>query len=151
MILKMNPSTKLNTGRVNWRERVSRFGPDTQHHEWVEKSAAPLPPRSGREDRKNATQEGRNAHHPANPYSLCVLVKPRDENADSPSKNWVSGITPLAASRLNHPLPGIVNFVQVLNSENRVRERRLRDGRRRERFDLCVRVESPRSNAVVPR
>ena len=149
MILKMNPNTKLNTRQVIG-ERVSRSGPDTQHHEWLKKSAAPLPPRSGREDRKNATQR-RNAHHPAKPYSLCVLVKPRNENADSPSKNWVSGITPLAASRLNHPLPGIVNFVRVLNSGSRVRERRLSDCREREWVDLYARVESPRSNAVVPR
>jgi len=77
---------------------------------------------------KDTTHQRRTAHHPAKPYNLCVLVRPRNENADSPSKNWVSGITPLADSRLNHPLPGIVNFDQALNSENRVRGRRLGDG-----------------------
>jgi hypothetical protein len=93
-------------------EKVSRFQSETQHYEWFRKSAAPSPAPVGvGRAEKDATNWRRNAHHPPKPYNLCVLVKPRNENADSPSKNWVSGITPLAASKLNHPLPGIANFV----------------------------------------
>ena len=108
MMLRMNPPIKLTVRRT----RVSRFKSNTQHREWAEKSAvsSPAPVVVGRAERCT-TRRRRNAHHPAKPYSLCVLVKPRNENADSPSKNWLSGITPLAASKLNHPLPGIVNFV----------------------------------------
>lgn len=46
----------------------------------------------------------RDTHHPMNPYNRCVLVRPRKLNAESPSKNCVSGMTPPAASRLNQPL-----------------------------------------------
>jgi len=43
-----------------------------------------------------------------NPYNLVVLDKPKNLNAESPSKNCVSGTTLAPASRLNHPLLGIV-------------------------------------------
>lgn len=41
-----------------------------------------------------------------NPYNRVVLLRlnPSFLNADSPSKNWLSGTIPAAASRLNHPL-----------------------------------------------
>lgn len=51
------------------------------------------------------------AHHPMKPYNRWVLDSPRNLNAESPSKNWVSGIAPLAASRLNQPLLAILRFV----------------------------------------
>lgn len=43
-----------------------------------------------------------------NPYNRCVLVRPRKLNAESPSKNCVSGMTPPAASRLNQPLEEVI-------------------------------------------
>ena len=43
-------------------------------------------------------------HQPINPYNLCILVKPKNLNAESPSKNCVSGIALVADSRLSHPL-----------------------------------------------
>lgn len=46
-------------------------------------------------------------HQPTNPYRRCVRVKLRKLNAESPSKNAVSGIAPPAVSRLNHPLDAI--------------------------------------------
>jgi len=49
--------------------------------------------------------------HPTKPYSLCVLVRPKNENAESPSKNCVSGTTLVADSRLNHPLDDILGII----------------------------------------
>lgn len=45
-----------------------------------------------------------------NPYNLCVLDNPRKLNAESPSKNCVSGMTPPAASRLNQPLLAMARY-----------------------------------------
>lgn len=42
-----------------------------------------------------------------NPYNLVVFDRPKNLNAESPSKNCVSGTTLVPASRLNHPLLGI--------------------------------------------
>ena len=46
-------------------------------------------------------------YHPMNPYNRVVLDNPRDLNAESPSKNCVSGMTLVADSRFNHP-PAII-------------------------------------------
>ena len=54
-------------------------------------------------------------HHPPNPYNRCIRVKPKNLNAESPSKNWDSGIAPLAASRLNHPLEAISSVLGVFD------------------------------------
>jgi hypothetical protein len=51
---------------------------------------------------------GGQTHHPMNPYNLCVLDSARNLNAESPSKNCVSGMAPFADSRLNQPLLAIV-------------------------------------------
>ena len=49
-------------------------------------------------------------YQPTNPYNLCFLVNPRNLNADSPSKNWVSGIALPADSRFSHPFEAISVF-----------------------------------------
>lgn len=107
MRLRTNPATKLHIRHIN-EGRVSRVDGRNNIANRLIKAQHPVTVGKGA---KGKARQDRNTHHPAKPYSLCVLVKPRDANADSPSKNWVSGITPLAASKLNHPLLGIVKFV----------------------------------------
>ena len=64
-----------------------------------------------REERNVLTGQLRNeqrsqglSYHPINPYNRCIRVKPRNENADSPSKYWLSGTRFGVESRLNQPL-----------------------------------------------
>lgn len=52
----------------------------------------------------------RKTYHPTKPYNRCVRVRPRNLNAESPSKNCVSGMTPPAASRLNQPLDAAISL-----------------------------------------
>lgn len=47
-------------------------------------------------------------HQPINPYNLVVRDSPRNLNAESPSKNCVSGTPMPADSRLSQPLLAIL-------------------------------------------
>ena len=112
-MLRMNPTTKLSPREL--RKGSTGLNRIRNTANGLRKAQHYLPPRSGRSDKESCNPSEEERSPSSNPYSLCVLVKPRNENADSPSKNWVSGITPLASSRLSHPLPGIVNRELCLN------------------------------------
>jgi hypothetical protein len=106
--------------------RPEREKTDPQRGQTAAKTTSHSPPYSGRTQLLGYHQRTHTQHHVSirvslgerrtnedrthqipKPHSRCIRVSPRNLNADSPSKNWESGMTFLADSMFSHP-DGIV-------------------------------------------